>query len=116
VVRHSVCISKESYSLKSIEAFYMQAREEKIADGAASIVAYERYIATRDEALLGAIAGYNERDCESTRLLRDWLEARRGEMTAQAGRALLHSGPAEGAPSAAPIEGIEVGSALVSVA
>jgi predicted RecB family nuclease len=85
VVLQGVRVSKESYSLKSLEAFYMPARDEAIADAAASIVAYEQWMQTRDNDLLIGIEAYNKRDCESTRLLRDWLERRRDDLAAQLG-------------------------------
>ena len=64
VVRQGVRVSRESYSLKSLEIFYMPARAEEIADAVGSIVAYERWRDTRDSAELTNIAAYNERDCE----------------------------------------------------
>src|SRR5205807_2518980 len=79
VVRQGVRVSKESYGLKSLESYYMKERDETIADAVGSIVAYETWIETRDPSLLDDIAMYNERDCESARLLRDWLEDRRRE-------------------------------------
>jgi predicted RecB family nuclease len=85
VVRQGVCVSKESYSLKSLEAYYMPRRAEAIADAASSIVAYEDWLRTGEAKLLTDIERYNERDCESTRLLRGWLEARRTELELRIG-------------------------------
>jgi uncharacterized protein len=48
-------------------------------------VAYERWLETADQAILGEIESYNREDCESTWQLRDWLEARRLEAIAQFG-------------------------------
>jgi uncharacterized protein len=85
VVRQGVRLSTDSYSLKKVERLYMPAREESVADAAGSLVMYERWLTSRDDggvgdaALLEEIALYNERDCVSTVLLRDWLEARRVE-------------------------------------
>ncbi len=85
VVRQGIRLSTDSYSLKKVERLYMPAREESIADAAGSMVMYERWLISRedgsegDQALLDEIALYNERDCASTALLRDWLEARRVE-------------------------------------
>jgi predicted RecB family nuclease len=85
VVRQGVRLSTDSYSLKKVERLYMPAREESIADAAGSMVMYERWLIGRedggdgDTTLLDEIAMYNERDCVSTVLLRDWLEARRVE-------------------------------------
>ena len=101
VVRQGVRVSRESYSLKSLEAFYMAKRGEEIADAAGSIVAYEQWLEARDQSLLDAIAAYNERDCELTRLLRDWLEARREELAVQTGSPVPRPPVREGLPSAA---------------
>jgi len=81
-VAQGVRISKESYSIKKLEHFYMPRRTDDIADATASIVAYETWLDTRQESLLDGIAEYNRRDCESTWLLRDWLEQRRAELIA----------------------------------
>ncbi|TMC51393.1 MAG: TM0106 family RecB-like putative nuclease [Chloroflexi bacterium] len=96
VVRQGVRVSKESYGLKSLEAYYMPKREETIADAAGSIVAYERWLEIRDPALLDDIGEYNQRDCESTRLLRSWLEDRRHELAARTGVPVPRPEPREG--------------------
>lgn len=88
VVRQALRASTESYSIKKLEPLYMQARAAEVKDATSSIVAYERYIELLDNgapaadcaAVLQAIALYNEEDCRSTYLLRDWLEARRKEV------------------------------------
>ncbi|HXA28213.1 MAG TPA: TM0106 family RecB-like putative nuclease [Candidatus Angelobacter sp.] len=82
VVTQGLRISKDSYSIKKLESFYMPRRSETIADAAASIVAYERWMESRDRSLLDGIAAYNQRDCVSTWKLRDWLEQRRAELAA----------------------------------
>lgn len=79
VVRQSLLASRESYSLKDIEALYMSKRDDAISEAGSSIVAYEQWVENRDPAILEAIAAYNEQDCRSTWLLRGWLEARRPE-------------------------------------
>jgi uncharacterized protein len=84
-VRQGVRVSRENYSLKSLEIFYMAKRQEAIADAGSSIVAYEQWLETRDQRILDDIAEYNQRDCVSTRLLRDWLEELREELAARDG-------------------------------
>jgi predicted RecB family nuclease len=79
VVKQSLLASRESYSLKDIEALYMPKRHDAIAEAGSSIVAYEQWIEKRDHAILEAISAYNEQDCRSTWLLRGWLEERRPE-------------------------------------
>jgi predicted RecB family nuclease len=79
VVRQGVRISKESYSIKKLEAFYWghTRAHEGVSDSLGSVVAFERWLAERDLAMLADIASYNEDDCRSTEALRDWLEQRR---------------------------------------
>ena len=77
VVRQGLRIGQPNYSIKSVEAFYMGKRDTEVAEGGDSIVAFERYLETGDEALLEGIERYNEDDCRSTHLLREWLLERR---------------------------------------
>jgi uncharacterized protein len=79
VVRQGLRVGVPSYSLKKLEGLYMPARTGSVTDGGSSIVEYERWIETGDDRILDALAQYNEVDCYSTRLLRDWLEDRRLE-------------------------------------
>jgi predicted RecB family nuclease len=102
VVRQGLRLSKESYSLKQVEDYYrghIRAHGEQVSDAGESIVAFEHWLATRDQALLDQIEAYNRDDCESTRELRDWLEARRAELLAA------------GAPLGRPADGDPDGSA-----
>ncbi len=102
VVLQSVQISTEGYGLKKIEALYMQRAAGAVADGASSIVAYEGFLETRDPHVLDEISDYNRDDCESTRLLRAWLEERRPEAERKFGE--ISRRPAERDP--APSEGV----------
>jgi predicted RecB family nuclease len=98
VVRQGLRLSKESYSIKQVEDFYRghtRAHGEDVSDAGESIVAFERWLATRDQSLLDQIEAYNRDDCISTRELRDWLEGRRTELLASG--ALLRR-PEEGDP------------------
>ncbi|MDQ2748023.1 MAG: TM0106 family RecB-like putative nuclease [Actinomycetota bacterium] len=81
VVRQGMRISKESYSIKKLEAFYWgrTRAHEGVSEGLGSVVAFERWIDTGEQSLLDDIASYNEDDCRSTAALRDWLETRRTE-------------------------------------
>src|SRR5438309_2760670 len=98
VVRQSVRVGTESYSLKELEALYRGKRSTEIVDAAGSIVAYEDWLESRAQRLLDGIARYNEDDCLSTAQLRDWLEARRLEAIAQYGD-IPRPGPEEVEPS-----------------
>jgi hypothetical protein len=77
VVRGGLRISRPGYGLKELEAFLPLERDAEIKEGGASIVAFEEWMVTRDQAILDAIAAYNREDCIATRLLRDWLLQRR---------------------------------------
>jgi predicted RecB family nuclease len=79
ILRDSVRLSTESYSLKSVEGLYMDRAGDAVLDAGASIVWYERYLTDRDPALLDELATYNEADCVSLVHLRRWLEDRRVE-------------------------------------
>ena len=72
VVRQGIRHSHPKYSLKNVETFFMT-REVELQSGGDSILMYEEWLETRDDALLREIEAYNAEDCESTRLLRDWL-------------------------------------------
>jgi len=97
-VRQGVRISEESYSLKSVEHFYMDAREEAVTDAASSIVQYERYRREGGQEILDGIEAYNRVDCESTAMLRDWLEQLRLEAAAN-GSPLARPVPSANDPS-----------------
>ncbi|MBW2519723.1 MAG: TM0106 family RecB-like putative nuclease [Deltaproteobacteria bacterium] len=73
IVRESVLVSAPRYSIKNLETFYMDKREGEVTDAGASIVYYEYWKDTQDSQLLEQISRYNEDDCRSTYLLREWL-------------------------------------------
>jgi len=85
VVRNGLRVSRPGYGLKELERFLDFRREAEVTDGGTSIVMFERWMQTRDDALLEQIAEYNREDCVATLLLRDWLLARRAEAIAQLG-------------------------------
>jgi uncharacterized protein len=75
VVSGGLIASESGYSIKDLEAFYMPKREGDVATAGASVVFYEEWRETRDNALLAQIEDYNRTDCVSTQQLRDWLIA-----------------------------------------
>ncbi len=91
VVRQGLRISKPSYSIKYLEAFYWGAVRGadragadpggggEVAGAMDSVVAYERWLADRDPEILRRIEDYNREDVESTAVLHRWLEDRRVE-------------------------------------
>jgi uncharacterized protein len=85
VVKQALRAGTPSYSLKKLEVFYMGARTQAITDAGSSIDEYERWLETGDDTILEDIEEYNRIDCDSTRLLRGWLEERRDEYGSQFG-------------------------------
>jgi predicted RecB family nuclease len=85
VVRQGMRVSQESYSLKKVEKLYMPDREGPVTRAGFSVVEYERWLDTRDTAILDGLAAYNRDDCVSTYRLRTWLEERRREFEARFG-------------------------------
>ncbi|ABK43794.1 conserved hypothetical protein [Magnetococcus marinus MC-1] len=73
VVREAIRVSEPKYSIKNLEAFYMEKRDAEVATAGDSIVVYEEWRQSQDPQLLQNISDYNEDDCRSTLLLRDWL-------------------------------------------
>ncbi|MHB1865445.1 MAG: TM0106 family RecB-like putative nuclease [Candidatus Saccharimonadales bacterium] len=79
VTRQALRLSKPSYSIKQVEAFYMDARGEQVTDAGDSILRFEEWLETGDETLLESIEAYNQADCLSTLKLHGWLLERRAE-------------------------------------
>ncbi len=73
VVRGGLIASEPNYSIKSMEAFYGLAREGEVKTAGGSVVAYEKWRETGEQAILDEIEEYNRIDCISTEQLRDWL-------------------------------------------
>ena len=108
VVRQALWISQPSYSLKKIESFYGWRRETETKGGADSIVMFESWLATSDDALLADIERYNEDDCRSTHALLVWLLRLRGEFNATATTPVAWRAMAEAPAPPAAIEGTEL--------
>ena len=79
VVRGALRVGEESYSIKYLEPYYGMRRTADVKKGDDSIVQFETWLVTRDDAILDDIETYNEEDCRSTHLLHRWLIERRGE-------------------------------------
>ena len=73
VVREGIQVSEPAYSLKNLEVFFAPERKEEVKSGSESIIVYENWRKTGNQELLESIERYNEVDCRSTRLCRDWL-------------------------------------------
>jgi uncharacterized protein len=91
VVVEAIRTSEPRYSIKNMEAFYLPGgRQGAVKTAGDSIVIYERWRRLGGDALLAEIANYNEIDCRSTRLCRDWLLSLRPDDTPWfTGRALV---------------------------
>jgi uncharacterized protein len=82
VVAEGVRTSEPRYSIKNMEAFYLPGgRQGEVKTAGDSIVIYERWRRIADDRLLQEIADYNEIDCRSTRMCRDWLLSLRAPET-----------------------------------
>jgi predicted RecB family nuclease len=97
VVSESIRTSEPRYSIKNMEAFYLPGgRQGEVKTATDSIVIYERWRRLGDDGLLREIADYNEVDCRSTRMCRDWLLSLRPSETSWFdGRALAPVDPAK---------------------
>ncbi|NBZ86450.1 TM0106 family RecB-like putative nuclease [Stagnihabitans tardus] len=79
VVRGGIVTSEPSYSIKSLEVFYGLKRSGEVKTAGGSVVAYEAWRESGDDAILAEILDYNRVDCVSTEGLRDWLVTIRPE-------------------------------------
>ena len=94
-VRQSMRISRPGYGLKEVEVFYGRPREDGVATAVESVVAYERWLETKDQKWLTEIEQYNRKDCQSTLALHGWLLERRLEAVDQFGRDIPFKAPPE---------------------
>ncbi len=85
VVRQALRISQDSYSIKKLEPFYDFNRKADLKRGDDSILMFEEWLDTRNDAILDEIQLYNDEDCRSTHHLREWLLARRAELARRDG-------------------------------
>ncbi|MDE2771583.1 MAG: TM0106 family RecB-like putative nuclease [Bacteroidota bacterium] len=86
VVRGGIFTSEKNYSLKSLEAFYMESRTGDVTTATGSIIAYNNWRLKRDagdptaDKDLKELEDYNRIDCESTEKLRNWLLSLRSDL------------------------------------
>jgi predicted RecB family nuclease len=92
VVRQTVRISQPSYSIKKLEPFYGMVRNTDVRRGDDSIVQFEEWLTSGDESILRDIEQYNDDDCRSTYLLRQWLLERKAELEAKSGKTIAWRG------------------------
>ena len=106
LVRKSIRVGTESYSIKYLEPLYMgnELRDGEVTTATDSITQYARFCELRDAGnadeaatVLKQIEDYNRYDCRSTRRLRDWLMARAIESEVPPRGPLAVRGPDAGA-------------------
>jgi predicted RecB family nuclease len=114
VVKQSVRVGVESYSIKKLEPLYMGPRQSQVTDAGSSVVQYELWLEDRDDAILEEIRAYNEEDCRSLVGLRGWLEKRRLDLESRLGAPLPRPPLTEGAASAGVAEGSAATEALTA--
>ena len=73
VVKQSLRASVGSYSIKEIEKLYGFERVADVSGGDESVVRFEEWVETGDDAILEEVERYNEEDCRSTVGLHEWL-------------------------------------------
>ena len=77
IAKQSIRTSERDMSLKSIEKFYNFERKADIVKADDSVVKYDNWIATKNEKYKKDIISYNEEDCISTYLLREFLKGKK---------------------------------------
>lgn len=105
VVRRGIRASVESYSLKELEIFYGYERAVALPDANQALAHVQACLELLDvegitDESRSVVQGYNQDDCVSTRVLRDWLEQIRSEVI-ENGVAIDRPAPGEGDPSEA---------------
>ena len=73
VVKQALRASTDSYSIKAIEKLYGFERTAEVAGGDESVVRFEEWLESGDDAILDEVERYNEEDCRSTVALHAWL-------------------------------------------
>ena len=104
VTRRAIRASVEHYSLKALEPFYGFERKTPLEDARVALRQIQHALelgetAPLDAALQPTVAQYNADDCNSTRALRDWLEAERRQLE-QSGKIISRPLQVDGAPPA----------------
>jgi predicted RecB family nuclease len=92
VVRQGLRAGVESYSIKRLEPLIGYERLVDLHDATTHLISFEASLderrAEEQDENQRVVAGYNEDDCRSTLMLRDWLEERRPELERRVGSTL----------------------------
>lgn len=115
VVKQSVRVGVESYSIKNLERLYKFERNVNMIDANRSLATIQHHLGSNcmnkiSSDVMQTVCGYNQDDCASTLHLRNWLELQREE--------LIRSGQVIGRPETmdgSASEKVESMSAEVSV-
>ena len=88
IARQAVRAGVESYSIKQLEQYTGYTRNVSLADARGPLLAIEVALDANTPSAITpeikqAVAGYNEDDCRSTEVLRNWLEALRATAIAE---------------------------------
>src|SRR5262245_9521133 len=73
IVKQSLRASVDSYSIKAVEKLYGFERTAGVSGGDESVVRFEEWMETGEDAILEEVKRYNEEDCRSTVGLHEWL-------------------------------------------
>jgi predicted RecB family nuclease len=104
VVKQGLRASVEEYSLKKMEAFYGFQRQTSLDASRAAMRYIEHHLElgwkgeTLEDEQRDPMEGYNREDCESTAVLRDWLETERAKLLGK-GEKIARPVAEDGAPS-----------------
>ena len=112
VLRQAIRTSEPDLSLKTMEVFFTDGRDDAVTSAADSIVEYKSWQATGDAQTLDDILQYNRVDCENTEALRDWLVELR--MDGSPWRAVGPAVPVEEAKSEEQFAAQAAGEALIA--
>jgi predicted RecB family nuclease len=90
ILRHGLRASVESYSIKRLEPFYEFERGMPLGDANAALANLQANLELGDvpsvsDETKATVRAYNEDDCRSASMLRDWLESQRAELIADGG-------------------------------
>jgi len=85
VVRQSVRVGVESYSIKELERVFGFERRVALADASKNMMALQACLelpagGAPTQEMQDSVAGYNRDDCAANRALRDWLERIRSDL------------------------------------
>jgi uncharacterized protein len=81
VVKNSLVVSQENYSIKSLENYYNFKRVSEVKEAKGSMDYYEQYLSALEsnpasaENLKRQVIAYNQDDCASTLALTRWLRS-----------------------------------------